>query len=109
MTILESSDRILPSGPLPFVIKRDRQSPAKRSRPQRFKHSFSERFIESWRRMRVMHAVFKHSESGGEEQSQEPSEERLGDEQAWSRMDDEGCPNEQPKAPSISNYESDRA
>ena len=43
--------------------------------------------------MRVMHAAFEQAESGDGAGSRERGEERLRDEEAWSRMDDEGCPN----------------
>jgi hypothetical protein len=56
---------------------------------------FGASFRECWRRMRVMHAAFEHSGDGA--RSRERSEERLRDEQAWSRMDDEGCPNGPPQ------------
>ena len=50
---------------------------------------------ECWQRMRRMKATF---EQGGLSlaESHERREDRRRDEEAWSRMDDEGCPNEQP-------------
>lgn len=50
--------------------------------------------------MRVMNAEFEQSGDGT--RSRERSQERLRDEQAWLRMDNEGCPNEDP-ADSASN------
>lgn len=41
--------------------------------------------------MMIMHTEFEQSGDGT--RSRERSEERLRDEEAWSRMDDEGCPN----------------
>jgi hypothetical protein len=58
-------------------------------RPSRFSASFR----ECWRKMSVMHAAFEHAESGDGAGSRGHNEERLRDEEAWSRMDDEGCPN----------------
>lgn len=40
-----------------------------------------------------MNAAFKHGELGDGAGSRERREERLGDEEAWLRMEDEGCPN----------------
>ena len=48
---------------------------------------------ECWRKMKIMKAEFEQSESGGGLQSRKAGEERIRDEQASSRMDDEGCPN----------------
>ena len=44
--------------------------------------------------MRVMNAAFAHTKSGDGAGSRAHSEERLRDEEAWSRMDDEGCPHD---------------
>lgn len=46
---------------------------------------------ECRRRMMIMQIEYEHSGDGT--RSRERSEERLRDEEAWSRMDDEGCPN----------------
>ena len=48
---------------------------------------------ECWRKMRVMHAAFADAESDGGAGSREREEERLRDEEAWSQMANEGCPN----------------
>lgn len=40
-----------------------------------------------------MNAAFEHAESGNGAGSRERSEEHFRDEEAWSRMEDEGCPN----------------
>lgn len=47
---------------------------------------------ERWRRMRVMHTAFEHAASDDSVRPGERSEEELRDEQAQSRMDDEGYP-----------------
>jgi hypothetical protein len=63
---------------------------------QKFEHQFgglTAFFRECWRRMMVMNATFADAELGDGAASRERSEERAGDEEAWSRMDDEGCPN----------------
>jgi len=60
---------------------------------ERHSSRFGASFRDCWRRMTVMHAAFEHAESGDGAGSRERSEERLRDEEAWSRMDDEGCPN----------------
>lgn len=52
---------------------------------------FGASFRECWRMMMVMRAAFERSGDGA--RSRERSEERLRDEQAWLRMDGEGCPN----------------
>jgi hypothetical protein len=49
-------------------------------------------FRRCWR-MRVMSVAFGRGWSIDDARSQKQSEERLFDEQSWSRMDDEGCPN----------------
>jgi hypothetical protein len=54
---------------------------------------FGTSFRECWRKMTLMNTAFEHSESGDGAASRERSEERLRDEEAWSRMDNEGCPN----------------
>jgi hypothetical protein len=51
---------------------------------------------ECWRKMNIMKAEFEQSESGGGLQSPKVGAERIRDEQASSRMDDEGCPNARP-------------
>jgi hypothetical protein len=48
---------------------------------------------ECWQKMKIMKAEFEQSESGDGLQSRTAGEERVRDEQASSRMDDEGCPN----------------
>lgn len=48
---------------------------------------------ECWQNMKIMKAEFEQSESGDGLQSRKAGEERVRDEQASSRMDDEGCPN----------------
>ena len=56
--------------------------------------TFRNSFIgECWQKMKVMKVEFERSESGGAIQSRKAGEERVRDEQASSRMDDEGCPN----------------
>jgi hypothetical protein len=80
---------------LPSVRMRVWQSAVRRRHPEAFTRRLGTFFLECWRRMKVMHASFEQSESGDGTGSRERSEERLRDEQAWSRMDDEGCPNGQ--------------
>ncbi len=48
---------------------------------------------ECWRRMGLMKRSFDHAELGDGTGSRERSNDRRRDEEAWSRMDDEGCPN----------------
>ena len=56
------------------------------------------RFVsECFRRMGMMKLAFEHSQSGDGTGSRERSDERRRDEEAWSRMDDEGCPNGGPQ------------
>ncbi len=56
--------------------------------------TFRSSFIgECWQKMKIMKAEFEQSESGHGLQSGKAGEERVRDEQASSRMDDEGCPN----------------
>lgn len=104
MSTLKSSIATLPCPPdkflqpavqiaLPSVRMRGWQSAVKRRHPEAFARRFGAFFLECLRRMKVMHAAFEQSESGDGTRSRERSEERLRDEQAWSRMDDEGCPN----------------
>lgn len=50
-----------------------------------------------WWSMIVMKKNFEHAGDGL--RSRERSAERLRDEEAWSRMDGEGCPNLQPPYP----------
>ena len=47
---------------------------------------------ECLRRMKVVNAEFEQAEPIENPRSGESSKEQLCDEQAWSRMDDEGCP-----------------
>jgi len=56
--------------------------------------TFRSSFIgECWQKVKIMNAEFEQSESGDGLRSREAGEERVRDEQACSRMDDEGCPN----------------
>lgn len=48
---------------------------------------------ECWQKMKIMKAEFEQSESGDGLQPRKAGEERVRDEQASSRMDDDGCPN----------------
>lgn len=80
-------------GALPSVRMRVWQDAVTRRQPEPFTRRFGSFFRECWRRMRVMKAAFEQSESGDGTQSRERREERLRDEESWSRMDDEGCPN----------------
>src|SRR5512146_1755508 len=49
---------------------------------------------ECWRRMGLMKLAFEHAQFSDGTGSRERSAERRRDEDDWSRMDDEGCPNE---------------
>ena len=49
---------------------------------------------ECWQKMKIMNAEFEQSESGDGLRSRGAREERVRDEDAGSRMDDEGCPND---------------
>jgi hypothetical protein len=56
--------------------------------------TFRSSFVgECWQKMKIMNEEFEQSEAGDDRRSREAAEERVRDEQAWSRMDDEGCPN----------------
>jgi hypothetical protein len=56
--------------------------------------TFRSSFIgDCWRKMKIMKSEFEQSESGDGLQSGKAVKERVRDEQASSRMDDEGCPN----------------
>ena len=55
---------------------------------------------ECWQKMKIMKAEFEQSESGSGFQFRKAGEERVRDEQASSRMDDEGCPNPRQQADS---------
>lgn len=76
---------------VPLVNKRGCHGAVMRENFAHRLDQFGASFRECWRRMSVMHAAFEQSGDGA--RSRERSEERLRDEQAWSRMDDEGCPN----------------
>jgi hypothetical protein len=104
MSTLKSSIASLPHPPdkflrpsvqsaLPSVRMRVWQGAVMRRQPEALTRRFGAFFLECWRRMRVMKAAFEQAESGDGTRSRERSEERLRDEQAWSRMDDKGCPN----------------
>lgn len=80
---------------LPSVRMRVWQSALKRRQPEAFTRRFGGFFLECWRAMRAMHAAFEQAESADGTRSRGRSDERLRDEQAWSRMDDEGCHNGQ--------------
>jgi hypothetical protein len=54
---------------------------------------FQANFRRCWWKMRIMNAAFGLRRSNDDAQPQKRNEEHLLDEQAWSRMDDEGCPN----------------
>lgn len=106
MFTLKSSIATLPCPPdkflqpsvqiaLPSVRMRVRQGVVMRRNPEAFTRRFGAFFLECWRRMKVMHAAFEQSESADGSRSRERSEERLRDEQDWSPMDDERCPNGQ--------------
>ena len=99
MSIVKSWHRMLR---VAVPRERNRQSSVLRNRPLGFSHSSSHLVFGCWRRMRVMDAAFEQSESGGG--SQEPSAERLRDEQAGSRMNDEGCPNQPLASPPTPTY-----
>ncbi len=50
---------------------------------------------ECWWRMEFMQAAFEREQQLGDgAESRQRSEDRRRDEEAWSRMDDEGCPND---------------
>jgi hypothetical protein len=76
---------------VPPVDKRGCHGAVMRENFGRRLDEFGASFRECWRRMRVMHAAFEQSGNGS--RSRERSEERLREEEAWSRMNDEGCPN----------------
>lgn len=78
---------------LPRMKQRTRYAAVLRAYVRRRFSQFSTFCRECWRRMRVMNAAFEQAESGRGASSRERSEERLRDEQAWARMDNEGCPN----------------
>lgn len=89
-------DELIPpyaSKPFRCLRKQDGHSSLIGNRPEAFNLPFSVFFRERWQRIGIMNHAFEQSESGAGVQSQERSEERLHDEQSWSRMDDEGCPN----------------
>lgn len=48
---------------------------------------------ECWRRMGLMKHSFEHAELSDGTGSRERSDDRHRDEEDWSRMEDEGCPN----------------
>ena len=48
---------------------------------------------DCWRRMGLMKLSFDHAELGDGTGSRERSDDRRRDEDDWSRMEDEGCPN----------------
>ena len=98
MSIVKSWHRMLR---VAVPRERNRQSSVLRNRPLGFSHSFSHLVFGCGRRMSVMDAAFEQSES------QEPSAERLRDEQAGSRMNDEGCPNQPLTSPPTPTYTSD--
>jgi hypothetical protein len=78
---------------LPRMKQRTRYAAVLREDFGRRLSQFSAFCRECWRRMRVMNAAFEQAESSSGASSREQSEEQLHDEQAWARMDNEGCPN----------------
>lgn len=78
-------------GALSLVSKRERQG-AVMSPPKGFYRRFGTFFREYRRSMRVINAAFAHTQSSDGAGPRARSEERLRDEEAWSRIDDEGCP-----------------
>jgi hypothetical protein len=79
------------TGPLRSLETGDCQSAAVRGQTEGFVWRFGAFLRECWRRMMIMHGQFEQAGDGA--RSRERGEERLREEQAWSRMDDEGCPN----------------
>jgi hypothetical protein len=78
---------------VPVLTNRAVNGAVMRQTFERHLSGFSAFFRECWRKMMVMNATFARAELGDGAASRERSEERVGDEEAWSRMDDEGCPN----------------
>jgi hypothetical protein len=108
MSVFTSSVRVPPysqreftsvQGALPSVSTSDCQSTGMRPQPAGFNRRFSAFFREYWRRIKVMNAAFAHAQSGDGAGSRARSEERLRDEEAWSRIDNEGCPHDSPRQP----------
>jgi len=74
------------TSPLRSLETGDCQSAAVRGQTEGLVWRFGVFLRECWRRMMVMHAAFEQAGNGA--RSRERSEERLRDEEAWSRMDD---------------------
>ena len=68
-------------------------TPANSITPEGFTARLSALWRECSRSLMLMKVAFAHAQAGDGTASHERSEERLRDEQAWARMDDEGCPN----------------
>jgi len=64
-----------------------------RRQPESFTRRAGTFVRECWRKMKVMNTAFKQEELCDGARSHERSDERLRDELAWSRMDDDGGPN----------------
>jgi hypothetical protein len=77
----------------PTLTRRNCREVADRRPPEAFNRQFAVFFRESWQDMRIMNTRFEQSELGGDTRFRQRSEERLQDEEAWSRMVSEGCPN----------------
>ncbi len=80
----------LVQGSLPIGIH-ERQGSATSPRPTALPHRYGGFFRECWRRMKAMNDDFRESNSGDGALSRKRNEERLEDEQAWSRLDDDGA------------------
>ncbi len=65
-----------------------------RRQPESFTRRAGTFVRKCWRSMKVMNTAFNQEELCNGARSRERSEERLRDEEAWLRMEDEGCPND---------------
>ncbi len=89
----DKSIRLLVQDALPPERKRDCRDALTRRQPENFTRRANTFFRKCWRSMKIMNTAFEQEESGNGARSRERSDARLRDEEAWLRMEDEGCPN----------------
>ena len=79
-------------GALPSVSNNDWQGAVMRLPPEGLTRRFAAFWRKCWETMMNMYAAYEFADSQIGDRSRERSAERRRDEQAWSRLDDDGCP-----------------
>lgn len=77
----------------PFEETRNRQDITTQQQFNSLSSRYNTHVRNGWSKVSILNAMFEKLESGSGAQSLKRSKEKLLDEQAWARMDDEGCPN----------------